>query len=113
MFDRWICLVACLYAAFAATRSEGQQVVLPTGPNDVQTLELIPHRAGGWVFPLMSPTRLVWRDAAMASHLGMQSPPEVRWFDRSLSESKQPDHPGRWIAWVDGTAPSGLPFRRS
>ena len=94
-------------------RCEGQHVALPTGPKEVQSLELIPHRAGGWVFPLSNLPRLIWRDAAMATNLGLQNPPQVRWFDQSLQESKQPDHPGRWIAWVDGTAPNGLPFRRS
>jgi hypothetical protein len=65
-------------------RCEGQHIALPAGPKDLQSLELLPHRAGGWVFPLSNLPRLIWRDAAMATSLGLQNPPQVRWFDQSL-----------------------------
>lgn len=112
-FMAYILAIAWNCDATVGTRAVGQQLDPLASAREVQSLELLPHRTGGWIFPLSNPPHLVWRDAAMASHLGMQSPPQVRWFDQSLSESKQPDHPGRWMAWVEGTAPNGLPLRRS
>ncbi|MFN6109356.1 MAG: serine hydrolase domain-containing protein [Planctomycetota bacterium] len=75
--------------------------------------ELLPHRSGGWVFPANNPPRLVWRDAEEIRRLEVASPPPVRWFDTHLREARQPDHSGRWIAWVEGRAPNGLPLRRA
>ncbi|MFN5707723.1 MAG: hypothetical protein ACK48X_06660, partial [Planctomycetota bacterium] len=79
----------------------------------LQQQELLPHRSGGWVFPANNPPRLVWRDAEEIRRLEVASPPPVRWFDTHLREARQPDHSGRWIAWVEGRAPNGLPLRRA
>jgi hypothetical protein len=45
--------------------------------------------------------------------LGATSRLQVRWFDAELNESPEPDAPGRWLAWIEGTAPNGTPMRRS
>ena len=37
----------------------------------------------------------------------------MRWFDTDLNEADKPAHPGRWAAYVEGTAPNGTPVRRS
>jgi CubicO group peptidase (beta-lactamase class C family) len=41
----------------------------------------------------------------------MSVPPVVCF--RVATESLVPDKPGRWLAWIEGTAPNGTPLRRS
>jgi len=77
------------------------------------TQELIPAERNGWLFQLDSPPRIIWRDLELVSLLGFRQPLKVRWFDSELVEHRQPGHAGRWIAWVEGVAPNGHPFRRS
>ncbi len=79
----------------------------------VQQQELMPNRSGGWIFPVENPPRLIWRDAEEARRLGLESPPGVRWFDSNLHEASRPDHPGRWLAVVEGMAPNGTRLRRA
>lgn len=80
---------------------------------EFQNLELITASYGGWLFlPGMTP-KLVWRDAATADRLGMTPGFTTRWFNSQLQESPAPDAPGRWLAYLEGRSPNGLPFRRS
>ncbi|MBL8890239.1 MAG: beta-lactamase family protein [Planctomycetaceae bacterium] len=102
-----ICLICSIPNDAAA-----QELPAARGKN-VQTLELIPRRSGSWIFPLEAPPELVWRDAVAAAELGFPNPPAVRWFDHALRETVKPDHAGRWLAFVEGVAPNGFPFRRS
>ncbi len=78
-----------------------------------QVQELIPSRFGGWVFQVGNSPRLIWRDVDEVRRLGRDVTFRVRWFDADLNESEEPDKPGRWMAWVEGQAPNGTPFRRS
>jgi CubicO group peptidase (beta-lactamase class C family) len=80
---------------------------------EFQSLEITTSRAGSWIFlPGMHP-RLIWRDFEEANRLGAAQPFKVRWFDQCLNEADQPNSPGRWMAWLEGIAPNGTPFRRS
>ena len=45
--------------------------------------------------------------------LGGDTEIKIRWFDADLNESPVPNKPGRWLAWIEGRAPNGTPFRRS
>ena len=78
-----------------------------------QAQELIPSRFGGWVFQVGKPPRLIWRDVDEVRRLGCDARFRVRWFNAELNESDEPDKPGRWMAWVEGEAPNGMPFRRA
>ncbi|HMO13918.1 MAG TPA: serine hydrolase domain-containing protein [Pirellulaceae bacterium] len=80
---------------------------------EFQSLELITSRFGGWIFMPGLPPRIVWRDAEAARQFGLDPGFSVRWFDAELREADRPDTPGRWLSWLEGTAPNGTPFRRS
>ena len=75
--------------------------------------ELITAKPGGWIFKPGETPRIVWRDLEEVRRLGFNSRLRVRWFDAGLNESATPEEPGRWLAWIEGTAPNGTPFRRA
>ena len=78
-----------------------------------QLQELITAAPNTWIFNPGDPPRLVWRDVDEVRKLGFESPLRVRWFNTQLEEVALPNESGRWAAWIDGTAPNGLPFRRA
>lgn len=97
--------IAAQDATVGQRRAERQQF---------QAQEIIPSRFGGWIYQLGNPTpRLIWRDVDEVRRLGRDVPFQVRWFDADLNEASEPDHAGRWMAWVEGRAPNNTPFRRS
>jgi len=59
------------------------------------------------------PPRIIWRDVDEVRRLGGDGVLRVRWFDAELNERNAPDKPGRWGAYVEGTAPNGTPVRRA
>lgn len=75
--------------------------------------ELIPAKRGAWLFPPGEAPRIVWRDVEEVRRLGCEGPLRVRWFDARRKESAVPGESGRWIAWIEGTAPNGTPLRRA
>lgn len=78
-----------------------------------QKLALRPVPAGHVLNP-HHPPRITWDDYEAAMELGATSEPlRVRWFDADLNETTGPLAPGRWGAWIEGTAPNGTPLRRS
>ncbi len=78
-----------------------------------QTQELTLSKSGGWIFAIGNTPRIIWRDVDEVRRLGAQVDFETRWFDDNLEEAHEPDHAGRWMAWLSGIAPNGLPFRRA
>lgn len=100
-------------AAVQASSEEAAQAEQLEAGLLLQQQELLPNRSGGWIFPVINPPRVVWRDAEEICRLGIASPPRVRWFDAQLREANQPDQPGRWLAWIEGQAPNGFPLRRA
>lgn len=78
-----------------------------------QSQELMTAKSGTWIFKPGDTPRIVWRDVEEVERLGCDSRLHVRWFDAKLSESAVPDKSGRWLAWIEGTAPNGTPLRRS
>jgi CubicO group peptidase (beta-lactamase class C family) len=78
-----------------------------------QLQELIPAAANMWIFNPGAPPRIVWRDGEQVAELGFKDKLRVRWFNARLEEVPVPTEPGRWAAWIEGTAPNGLPFRRA
>lgn len=78
-----------------------------------QVQELITARPFSYIFNVGETPRIVWRDVAEVERLGGSAELRVRWFDAQLNEAPAPDHPGRWGAYVEGTAPNGTPVRRS
>ena len=78
-----------------------------------QSQELMLARSGSWIFKPGETPRVLWRDQETVSRLGCNQTLRVRWFDAKLKESPVPDAPGRWLAWIEGTAPNGTPLRRS
>ena len=74
--------------------------------------ELITARAGTWIFPPGETPRIVWRDVAEVQRLGGDPQLRLRWFNAKLDEFPAPADSGRWLAWLEGTAPNGTPFRR-
>src|SRR5687767_243069 len=59
------------------------------------------------------PPRIIWRDVDEVRRLGSDGVLRVRWFDADLNESPVPNRPGRWGAYIEGTAPNGTPVRRA
>ncbi len=78
-----------------------------------QDQELTTARPFGYIFNPGDPPRLIWRDVDEVRELGSDGRLRVRWFDTELNETDRPGHPGRWAAYVEGTAPNGTPVRRS
>ncbi len=78
-----------------------------------QSQELITAQPNTWLFKPGTEPRIVWRDADQVRRLGVEEPFRVRWFNSQLQEAVVPDAPGRWGAWIEGTAPSGTPLRRA
>lgn len=80
---------------------------------EFQAQEIIVAKPGSWIFPPGDPPRLIWRDPETVQRLGGDGRLQIRWFDAKLNESPRPDEPGRWLAWVEGSAPNGTPLRRA
>ncbi len=78
-----------------------------------QGQELITAAPNTWIINAGDRPRIVWRDADAMLRLGFTEPFRVRWFNSRLEEANIPNEPGRWVAWIDGTAPNGLPFHRT
>jgi CubicO group peptidase (beta-lactamase class C family) len=109
-------LIGCWIAGGSAATLSGFQVdeILRQRRQQFQAQEIIPSRFGGWVFQEGTPTpRLIWRDVDEVRRLGCDAALRVRWFDGDLTEAAEPNHAGRWMAWVDGQAPNGTPLRRA
>jgi CubicO group peptidase (beta-lactamase class C family) len=79
---------------------------------EFQLQELMLAKSGGWLFKPGETPRVMWRDAATVHRLGCTEPLRVRWFNAQLQELPEPDESGRWLAWIEGTAPNGTPLRR-
>lgn len=79
---------------------------------EFQLQELMLAKAGTWIFKPGETPRVLWRDVETVRRLGCSEPLKVRWFNSRLEESSEPDGPGRWLAWIEGTAPNGTPLRR-
>ena len=77
-----------------------------------QAQELITALSSTWVFKPGETPRIVWRDVETVQRLGGDTRLRVRWFDAKLNEFPTPNNSGRWLAWIEGTAPNGTPFRR-
>jgi CubicO group peptidase (beta-lactamase class C family) len=78
-----------------------------------QVAELITAAPNTWIFNPGDVPRIVWRDVEEVRGLGFKDPLKVRWFDSRFEEAAIPNSPGRWCAWIEGTAPNGLPYRRT
>jgi CubicO group peptidase (beta-lactamase class C family) len=79
---------------------------------EFQFQELMLAKTGGWIFKLGDTPRILWRDPELVLRLGCSDPLRIRWFNAELQESPIPNAPGRWLAWIEGTAPNGTPLRR-
>jgi CubicO group peptidase (beta-lactamase class C family) len=77
-----------------------------------QSQEMIPAHSGTWVFRPGETPRIVWRDMAEIQRLGGTTELNIRWFNAQLNEVPTPNASGRWLAWIEGTAPNGTPLRR-
>jgi len=78
-----------------------------------QSQELTTAARFGWLFNPATPPRIIWRDADELRNLGLHQPLRVRWFDAAANEASRPNASGRWVAWIEGTAPNGTPLRRA
>ncbi|MBM3860003.1 MAG: beta-lactamase family protein [Verrucomicrobia bacterium] len=101
---RQYAIVFLAVCSFVAQASERQQF---------QAQELIAAKPGGWIFKPGETPRIIWRDADEVRRLGFNGELRVRWFDANLKENAAPNQPGRWLAWIEGAAPNGTPFRRA
>ena len=78
-----------------------------------QSQALITAKPNAWFVNPARPPRIVWRDLEQVRSLGSDGSLRVRWFDADLNEAETPNSPGRWGAWIEGSAPNGTPVRRS
>jgi hypothetical protein len=97
----------------AASKSDARPESIPEQRRRFQEQELITAKSNNWIFNPGDPPRIVWRDAEEVRRLGFKGPLRVRWFNTRLEEVSVPAEPGRWAAWIEGTAPNGMPFRRA
>ena len=97
----------------AATRPAATTRPLSEQRRAFQAQELIPAAPPSFVFNAGSPPRIVWRDLEEVTRLGVPGPLRVRWFDADLNEIAMPQPPGRWGAFIEGTAPNTTPLRRA
>jgi CubicO group peptidase (beta-lactamase class C family) len=67
----------------------------------------------GFIFNVGETPRIIWRDADDVRRMGGDARLTVRWFDANLQEAEAPNAPGRWGAYIEGTAPNGTPLRRA
>jgi CubicO group peptidase (beta-lactamase class C family) len=112
----WVLMMVCLFkGSYYVNQTFAQETLeqRKLARKEFQSLELITSKFGGWIFLPANPPRLVWRDGTEARRFGFDPGFSVRWFDANLNEAPEPDTPGRWIAWLEGVAPNGTPFRRS
>lgn len=80
---------------------------------EFQSQELMLAKSRSWIFHPGETPRILWRDIETLQRLGHTGPLRVRWFDAELNESSEPNASGRWLAWIEGTAPNGTPLRRA
>lgn len=108
-----IVVLASLVSPVAALQTKSPEE-LRTERQQFQAQEIIPSRYGGWIYQLGTPApRLIWRDVDEVRRLGRDASFRVRWFDADLVEANEPNHGGRWMASIEGTAPNGTPMRRA
>lgn len=96
-----------------ATTQDASDQKLRDERRQFQDQELITAKPFSFIFNAGVPPRIVWRDLETVRQLGCDGRLRVRWFDADLKETDVPKHPGRWSAWIEGTAPNGTPMRRS
>jgi CubicO group peptidase (beta-lactamase class C family) len=103
----------CLTQAQPAPKTQQEAKRIQEQRQQFQIQELIAAKPSAWLFKPGETPRVAWRDADEVRRLGFDGPLRVRWFDAKLNESAAPAGPGRWLAWIEGTAPSGTPLRRA
>lgn len=112
-----VCAAGPIVAAAPPATAAPNQPATPTLAEQrklFQGQELITSRTFGHIFNAGDPPRVVWRDLEQVRRLGADGRLRVRWFDADLKEADgPPKRPGRWGAWIEGTAPNGTPLRRS
>lgn len=125
---RWSCFLAL--TLWSVVYSAAQEVILATPPSKAgqsdeeklrrkeerqrfQASELITAKPFTCIFNPGDPPRIVWRDLEEIRRLGAEGRLRVRWFDADLNEVAIPNRPGRWGAYIEGTAPNGTPLRRA
>lgn len=112
--SRFRILVCCLITVSLSGESRSQPTAdLVLQRQQFQALEQTCAKFGSWVFQVGTTPKLVWRDFESRQQFGGDTSLPIQWFDAQLVEHAQPDAPGRWMAWVEGQAPNGTPFRRS
>ncbi|MCL4202782.1 MAG: beta-lactamase family protein [Pirellulaceae bacterium] len=114
--------IACSGLGFAQPPSPEQQEPAKPEPDlrelreqrrQFQLQEMIVARSGSWIFQPGDAPRIVWRDVEELQRLGGDPRLRIRWFNAQLDEFPAPSESGRWLAWIEGTAPNGTPLRRS
>lgn len=100
-------------AGQASSQQAPNSESIPVQRQQFQAQELITAKRNSWIFTAGDPPRIVWRDVDELRRLGFEGPLRIRWFDAQLEEVAVPSKPGRWGAWVEGTAPNGTPLRRA
>jgi CubicO group peptidase (beta-lactamase class C family) len=103
----------CLAQAQPAPKTQQEAKRIQEQRQQFQTQELIAAKPGAWLFKPGETPRVAWRDTDEVRRLGFDGPLRVRWFDAKFNESAAPNGPGRWLAWIEGTAPNGTPLRRA
>ena len=111
--------LACALIGGLAVAALAQSTTTATAPTlaqqrrDFQTQELTTGKPFSYIFNVGDTPRIVWRDVDRVRELGCDGKLRVRWFDGNLNEKAAPDHPGRWGALMEATAPNGTPVRRA
>ena len=94
-------------------RSETEQKHAREERRRFQDQELVTARPLTRIFNPGDPPRIIWRDVDEVRRLGADGSLHVRWFDSALNESPKPMKPGRWGAFIEGTAPNGTRMLRA
>lgn len=102
-----------LPAAALQDVSQEPELTLAERRLQFQSQELMLAKSGGWIFMPGNSPRIIWRDVEEVRRLAGDVPLRVRWFNSQLQEFPNPGVAGRWMAWIEGTAPNGTPLRRA
>ena len=78
-----------------------------------QKCELCPTSHWEFMFVPGAFPEIVWKDPCKVERLVGNFPLKARWFDKDLNEVSKADHPGRYMAYIEGDCPMGFKVRRA
>ncbi len=80
---------------------------------EFQDIKVEPKVEWDFTFSSGSFPEIVWERQELVRELWGEMPLTIRWFDGKLNEVESPAEPGRYAAYIEGTAENGQKVRRA